>query len=284
MLNAGENQTDRQRLIPQGGLLILIFGALGISTLPCFAAEPPLPDPAYVTRQLIDHSQGLAKTNGGPKYIYPKHTLIERLDSSGEVTSSEERFYEVTLIGGIPINRLLKIKDREMTPDELQTEQDREDRFQQKVSSMDPKKLVARRQGLVTAELLDHYQYVVSKRIQINGRSTLVVDFKPKDEPVAANSMRDRVLNRIAGTLWVDEGDWELEKVSAHLTETISMGWFGLLGSLSVCELSLDRQRMPDGICVNTKQVWAIQFRKLASTTRFRITETSENFRRADGK
>ena len=253
-------------------------------SLHCHSAEPPLPVPAEVTRRLIEHSQDLAATNRGPKYIYPKRTLIERLDPSGKATSSEERLYEVTLIGGIPLNHLLKVTGQELSPDELQAEQEREERFQQKVSSMDPKKLLARREGLVSAELLGHYQFNVTQRIQMNGRPTLVVAFKPKDNPAPANGMRDRVLNRIAGTLWVDEQDWELAKVSARLTETISMGWFGLLGSLSQCELTLDRQRLADGVWVNTKQVWAIQFRKLTSTTRIRVTETSSGFRRVDAK
>ena len=262
---------------------MILLAATAFTDLCAFAASP-LPDPATVTQRLIEQSQGLAKSQSGPTYIFPKRTLIERLDSSGQVISSEERLFEVTLIGGIPVNRLLKVTGRDLTPDELQAEQERQERFQERISSMDPKKLLARKQGLVTTELLDHYQYEVAERIDFNGRPTLVVHFKPKDKPTANSSMRDRVLNRIAGTLWVDEQDWELAKVSARLTETISMGWFGLLGSLSQCELALDRQRMPDGVWVNTKQAWTIQFRKLASTTRFRVTETSTNFRRVDQK
>lgn len=257
--------------------------ALG-GVAPCPAhAEDPLPAPEEVTRRLIDQSQRLAAAQDGPRYIYPKRTLAERLDSSGKVIGSDERLYEVTLIGGIPLNHLLKITGRELTPDELQAEQEREEKFQKRISSMDPKKMVARREGPVTAELLNHYQFTVTKRIEFNGRPTLVVTFKPKDD-APSNGLRDRVLNRIAGTLWVDEQDWELAKVSARLTETISMGWFGLLGSLSQCELDLDRQRMPDGVWVNTKQAWAIQFRKLTATTRFRITETSSGFRRLNPK
>ncbi len=280
MLNAAENPVRHGGSACALLACALIFGALGTIC----GGEKPLPPAGEVTRRVIEQSQNLAATNANPKYIYPKRTLIERFDSSGKLTSSEERIYEVTLVNGIPINRLLKVSGREMSPDELQAEQEREEKFQEKISSMNPKKLLARRQGLVSAELLDHYRFEVAKRIEFNGRPTLVVNFKVKDNPDPPNGIRDRVLNRIAGTMWVDEQDWELAKVSARLTETISMGWFGLLGSLSQCELTLDRQRMPDGVWVNIKQVWAIQFRKLATTTRFRITETSSGFRRLDSK
>ena len=230
MFNAAAKSFPRPGFAPLGASVCLALTTLGRVSSCNAAADLPLPPSAQVTRRLIEHSQALAATNGGPKYIYPKRTLIERLDSSGQVASSEERLYEVTLVGGVPLNRLLKITGREMTPDELEEEQQREERFQQRVSSMDPKKLVARREGLVTAELLNHYQFTVSRRIQLYGRATLVVDFKPKDNPAPAKGIRDRVLNRIAGTLWVDEEDGELAKVSARLTETIYMGWFGWMG------------------------------------------------------
>jgi hypothetical protein len=282
VLNLAAKSTTRRRFVLTWSSAWL---AASVMVNVCRAAsEQPLPAPAEVTRKLIEHSHNLAATDGGPRYIYPKRTLIEHLDSSSQATDSEERLYEVTLIGGVPLNRLLKITSREMTPDELRAEQEREERFQQHVSSMDPKKMVARREGLVSAELLDHFQFTVSKRIQLNGRTTLVVDFKPKDNPDPPKSIRDRVLNRVAGTLWVDEQDWELAKASAQLTETISMGWFGLLGSLSQCQFTLDRQRLPDDIWVNTKQLWALQFRRLTSTTRIRVTESSKGFRRVEPK
>ncbi len=264
-------------------LLFLGLRIFSDITLSLSAAEP-LPSSDELTRRIINRSQALVSTNGGPVYKYPKHTLIERLDSSGAPVSSDEKFYEVTLISGIPFNRLLKIAGRELTPAELQTEQERDEKFQQRMSSIDPKKLLASRKGLVSPDLLAHYQFTVSKRIQLNNRTTFVVFFKPKENPEAASSIRDRVLNRVEGTLWVDEQDDEITKVSAHLTETISLGWFGWLGSLSKCEFALDRQRMPDGVWVNLKQAWSIQFRKLTSTTRFRVTETSEDFKRIESK
>jgi hypothetical protein len=59
------------------------------------------------------------------------------------------------------------------------------------------------------------------------------------------------------------------------------MGWFGLLGSLTRCDVSLERQRMPDSVWVNTRLALFIQCRKLTTTMRFRTTEESSGFEKA---
>jgi hypothetical protein len=53
-----------------------------------------------------------------------------------------------------------------------------------------------------------------------------------------------------------------------------------MLGSLSRCDLSLDRKRMPEGVWVNARQILQIQCRKLASTLRFRSTEESSEYKK----
>ena len=90
------------------------------------------------------------------------------------------------------------------------------------------------------------------------------------------------MLNHLAGTVWVDEADAETARVSASLEESVSAGWFGMLGSLHQCDLSLDRQRMTDGGWVNVKQMLLIHYRKVATTTRLRATEESSAFRRVE--
>ena len=64
--------------------------------------------------------------------------------------------------------------------------------------------------------------------------------------------------------------------------QPVFLGWFGLLGSLTQCDLSLERQRMPDGVWVNTKQALLIQCRKLTANMRYRTTDISSGFRRMD--
>jgi len=111
-----------------------------------------------------------------------------------------------------------------------------------------------------------------------------VLTFEPRAGELPVQGTQDRLLNRLAGKLWVDEEDADAVKVSVSLVETLSMGWFGILGSLSKCELTLERLRMPDGVWANARQTLELQVRKLASTKRFRMTEMSGGYRRVESK
>jgi hypothetical protein len=92
--------------------------------------------------------------------------------------------------------------------------------------------------------------------------------------------LQDKLLNRLTGTVWVDEQDADAAKLSVSLTETVSLGWLGILGSLSQCQLLLERQRMPEGAWINARQSLMIQCRKLAAPMRFRLREESSDYKK----
>lgn len=261
--------------------MLLIAGLLS-SVLGGSRAAAALPPACEVTRRMLERAQAVADADQGPQYAYEKRSVLERLDATGQPVSSEEKIYQVTWINGLPFNRLVKVQGRELNAQELQREQAREERFQQRFISADRKKLTARKETLVTPELLDRYQFVVQERMMLSDRPTLVLTFKPKEENLPSKNIQDRLLNAMAGTLWIDEADADTARLTVSLTEPVSLGWFGWLGSLSRCELSLERKRMPDGIWINSKQSLLIQCRKLTTTLRFRNTEVSCDFRRVE--
>jgi hypothetical protein len=272
----------RIRLCPSGGelsVMLLIMGLLRCAPQPVCAGET-LPEASEVTRRMVERSQTVARADQGPQYTYVKRSLLERLDDAGQSLKSEEKIYQVTLITGLPFNRLVKIQGRELSAEELRREEGREERFRQRFVSADAKKVAARKEGLVTPELLGRYQFAVEKRVVLRNRPALVLTFKPKDGNLPSRTVQDKLLNRMAGRLWIDEGDADPAKLEVSLVEPIFLGWFGLLGSLNQCDLSLERQRMPDGVWINSKQALHIQCRKLTATMRFRTTEESSGFKK----
>jgi hypothetical protein len=270
----------RRRAFP---VVILILGLL--SWLPCWGrAAEPLPGAAEVTQRMIERSQAVARAAQGPQYTYEKRSSLERLDAAGRPLTSEEKIYEVTLIAGLPFNQLVKIQGRELSPEELSREEARQERFRRRFVSADAKEVAARKEGLVTPELLGRYQFAVEKRVALSNRPTLLLTFKPKEGNLPSAAIQDRVLNRMAGRLWIDEADADIARIKAGLVEPMSLGWFGFLGSLSKCDLSLERQRMPDGVWINTKQALLIHCRKLTAAMRFRTTEECSGFRKVEAK
>jgi hypothetical protein len=266
---------NRSRL----SMMLLILGLLNRATQSASGGEA-LPEPSEVTQRMIERSQAVAQGVQGPLYTYEKRSLLQRLDAAGILLKSEEKFYQVTVIGGFPFKRLVKIQGRELTSKELRREDEKEEKFRQRFVSADPKKLVARRRGLVTPELLDRYQFLVENRVVLSNRATLVLTFKPKEGNLPSRTLEDKLLNRMRGRLWIDEGDADTARLEVSLGEPIFLGWFGLLGSLTQCDLTLERQRMPDGVWIDTKQALLIQYRKLTTTMRFRTSETSSGFKK----
>jgi hypothetical protein len=233
-----------------------------------------------VTRRMIERFQTVARADQGPQHTYQKRSLLERLDASGRTLKSEEKIYQVTLIAGLPFNRLVKVQGRELSPEELRREEAREERFRQRFVSADAKQVAARKEGLVTSELLGRYQFAVEQRVVLSNRPTLVLTFKPKDGTLPSRTVQDKLLNCMAGRLWIDEADADTARLEARLVEPVALGWLGWLGSLSQCELSLERQRMPDAVWINARQALLIQCRKVTTTTRFRSTEESSEFKK----
>jgi hypothetical protein len=231
---------------------------------------------------MIERGQAVAAADEGPRFTYEKRALLERLDAAGHPIKSEEKIYQVTLIAGIPCNRLVRVKGRELSEAELQREQAKEERFQQRFASVDGRQMAARKEALVTPELLSRYDFTVNERTVLSNRSTLVLSFKPKNGNLPARSIHDKLLNRLAGTVWIDEADADAARLDAHLVEPLSLGWFGWIGSLSRCELVLDRQRVAGSAWVNTRLRLLLQCRRLTTPLRVRITEESTRITRLD--
>ena len=283
----GSMTTDHpvfSRVCPGRGdlsVILLITGLLGCFPH-CGRAAEALPGASEVTRRMIARAQAGARAEQGPQYTYEKRALSERLDADGHVLTSEEKIYLVTLIADVPRNRLVRIKGRELSREDSKREEAREEKFRQNFIAADAKTLAARKEGLVTPELLGRYQFVVEKRVVLSNRPTLVLTFKPKEGNLPPGTFLDKLLNGMSGRLWIDEGDADTARLIVSLGDPVALGWFGLLGSLNRCDLSLERQRMPDGVWINTKQGLVIHSRKLTTTTRSRITEVSSGFRKVD--
>jgi hypothetical protein len=259
-------------------VMLLITGML-IWAPQAVRAIETLPEASEVTRRMIERSRAVAQADG-TQYTYQKRSLLERLDADGHCLNSEEKIYQVTLIGGIPFKRLTKIQGRELSPEELKAQDSKDGRFRQKFVSADLKNPDVRKQGLVTPELLDRYQFEVEKRVILSNRPTLVLRFRPKEGKLPSKTIEDKLLNPMTGRLWIDERDADTARLEVSLMEPVYLGWFGLLGSLTQCDLTLERQRMPDGVWINTKEALLIEYRKLIATMRFRTTDESSEFKK----
>jgi hypothetical protein len=117
---------------------------------------------------------------------------------------------------------------------------------------------IGKKEDLLNSDLLKRFKLTMVGREMINGRSALVVDFKPVSNDLPVFNIKDRIINSVAGRAWVDEEDFTLEKVDMHLTQKLTL-LGGLIGSVSKFTFSFDRERTSDGYWFTRDMDWHLE-------------------------
>jgi hypothetical protein len=241
-------------------------------------SKTTLPPATNIVLRLLERASQVAQGDTGPKFTYSKRSLTEELNSRGEVVHSTEKKYNVVLIQGWPFDRLIEVQGKQLSEADLRKEEQREQAFRIKIAGRDLKQRRDRKEAWITPELIGRYHFTVVSNDLCRNRKAFVLAFKPKSGN-REETIEDKICNRLTGLLWVDSEDAEIARLEVHLTDDLSLGWMGMLGSLKECNLTAQRQKMPEGTWVNTKHVLQIVGRKLVSTMRYRSIEESSDFR-----
>jgi hypothetical protein len=263
----------KERLFLRLGLCLL-FVWLEFNAL----AEGQLPDVATVVQRVLQRAEQTAQTPEELKYCYKKRSLTEELDDSGKPVKSTEKIYEVTPIEGVPFSRLIRIQNRDLTEEERAAQDRKEERFRQKLA--EKKSPVHPREDELTSDLVKRYDYKVLRREHVDNRSVLVLSFRAKSPRPPEQSIEDKVLNRLAGQVWVDEAEWEVLQVRVELTEDLSLGLFGMFGSIKRCDVKIEQQRLPDNVWVKKSFAVLLAGRKVFTPMGYRKIEEFYNFRK----
>ena len=71
--------------------------------------------------------------------------------------------------------------------------------------------------------LVKRFQFTLVGREMLNGRPSLVVDFKPLNDHLPVNQFADNFINKAAGRVWIDEEDYAIAQAQLHLTEQVNV-------------------------------------------------------------
>jgi len=128
-------------------------------------------------------------------------------------------------------------------------------------------------------DLLSRFDYTIVKREQINGRNTLVIDFQPANKKLPNHGLKDRFINKTAGRVWVDEGDWMLAKIDFHLIDSVHVVG-GLVGAVKAFTFHLDRCRTSDALWYVADNNWHLEGREFFSRKILEYEEHRSNVRK----
>ncbi len=190
--------------------------------------ERPLPDiPALMHSVEVNQraSEAIEKD-----YMYRSVQTHEETDGHGGVKKTETMEYDVFWVNGVPVHRLTKKNGKELSAEEQKKESEQIDKdvakakerrakADEKGTSTDP----GGREVVTVSRLLELGSFTNARRVQLNGRDTIAVDFAGDPKAKTRNRFED-VIRDLAGTAWVDEQDKVLVKVQGHFVNSFKVG------------------------------------------------------------
>ena len=243
------------------------------------AASPrdSLPSAQWVVSNVVRRVEASSKLTGAKPYRYTRETVIEELDAKDQVKSRKARTHEVTLVSGMPFPRLTHQDGKPLTVEAArkanELDQKNRDEFVKKKSAQRADRLTT----FLNQDLFSRYTLIIVRREVLNGRSSYVINYRPKTGDQAEESMLDRVLNNMSGTLWVDETDFEIARVTMVLGKRVSL-WGGLAGALDRLQMTLDRGPGTDGVWFNRSGWLVVEGRKLLDRIKLKAWEETRDF------
>jgi len=190
--------------------------------------ERPLPDiPALMHAVEVNQraSEAIEKD-----YMYRSVQTHEETDGHGGVKKTETMEYDVFWVNGVPVHRLTRKNGKELTAEEQKKEseqidkevakaRDRRAKADEKGTETDPRG----REVVTVSRLLELGSFTNARRVQLNGRDTIAVDFAGDPKAKTRNRFED-VIRDMAGTAWVDEEDRMLVKAQGHFVDNFKVG------------------------------------------------------------
>lgn len=208
--------------------ILLVLGAAVLAGPALLAQQPPpaaspaaapLPDIATVlarVRARYEQLESLRKN-----YIFTITRVADEFSSDGSKKSHTDQF-QAFYVNNTEVMQHISRDGQPLSPDDARKEQARVDK---RVADLRARSAKPRREeiNLSASTLLKVASFSNARREEINGRPTLVFDYKG-DPHAHADDLAEQVMRLLAGTLWVDERDNAILRLNGTLQENFHVG------------------------------------------------------------
>ena len=192
------------------------------------AAVTPLPDIPTLMHEVEAHqktAEALQKD-----YLYRSVQTLKESDGHGGVKKTTTKEYDVFWVEGVRVYRLTKKDGKELSPAEQKKEGEKIDkqvaRAKEKRAQADRKGKETNSRGdeeITASRFLELGKFTNPRRMKLNGRDTIVVDYAG-DPKARTRNQAESVVRDLVGTVWVDEQDRVLVKVEGHFVNSFKVG------------------------------------------------------------
>jgi hypothetical protein len=192
-------------------------------------------------------------------YMYHSIHTQEETDRHGGVKKTETKEFDVFWINGVPVHRLTKKNGKELNAEELKKENEQIDK---KVAKAKERRAKADEKGtdtdpngyeLVTvSRLLELGSFTNARRVQLNGRNTIAVDFTGDPKAKTKNRLEDGIRD-MEGTAWMDEQDRMLVKAQGHFINNFKIGGGMVVNIQKGTNFSMEQRKVNNEVWLPAK-------------------------------
>ena len=202
----------------------------------------PLPDLEALMKSIVANQEKLDEMR--ERYTCRLVEIERKHDGDGRVKGSDTRTYEVTPVGNELVERLMTVNGKELGASEREKEDKRvqkevEDIIKRREKKQQQKERARARgekeetdDGDVTILGFLRISEITSvRREMFRGHEVIAFDFEPR-KGFKAKNRSEEIVNKLAGTIWVDEAAQQVTRLEARLTESFKIAG-GLLASIA---------------------------------------------------
>ena len=218
----------------------------------------PLPEVEPLLKALSENQDKIDELR--ERYTCRLVQIERKHDGDGRVKETETRTYDVTPIGHEFVERLLSVNGKDLSA----AEQEKEDkRVQKEVEEIikrqekkEEKEERARAKGEKeqkdrdNAEIKDFLrisEITSVRREMFRGHEVIAFDFEPR-KGFKPKNRSEGIVNKLAGTIWVDEAAQQVARLEARLTDSVKIAG-GMLASIGPSTaFAFDQEKIGDEV------------------------------------
>jgi hypothetical protein len=198
-------------------------------------ADKPIPDIPKLMRD-VEANQRKSETVE-KDYIYHSVETTQEIDSHGQTKKTTVTEYDIYWVNGVRVRRMVAKNGKPLGQDEIAKEDARVEKESAKAREKREKGNAQGKQTdprgneeVTVSRLLELGAFTNPRRVQLNGRDTIAVDYTGDPKAKTRNRAED-VIRDLAGTAWIDEQDHVLARVEGRFANAFKIGG-GLIANI----------------------------------------------------
>jgi hypothetical protein len=246
-----------RRRLPLAAPAVLVLLGLAGGPLAADQTARPLPDARSfleAVRDSLRSDQTLLS-----EYTFLEKHVETKLDSKGDVKSTKLELFEVypSSKPGRIYRRLVMLNGKPVDPKELAEADRKQDEKSEKRRLELENETAEQRQRRLDEDLRQEREIVeelfrmddiaVAGRETLDGRSTILVTFRPRPG-YRPQTKGGKILQKLAGQAWIDEEEHQLVRIDAELLGPLGVGPAGVFRLQKGARAYFQRRRVNDEI------------------------------------